>query len=429
MTILEILNDLASDNSRNAKIAKLKVQHDNQLLKSVIVAALDPFVNYYIRKIPKYEATSGPVASLCWALTELKKLSSRELTGNLGIAHLSTILSSLDAGDAEVIKRVIGKDLKCGASTSTVNTIWPELIHEYPCMLCSAHDEKLVKKIRFPAFVQCKEDGMRVNAIVRNGKCEFRSRNGKLLDLLGNLEAELIEMSGTTDVVFDGELLVHVDGVIADRQTGNGVLNKSVKGTISAKEAAQVHIHLWDRIDYADFVAGKSGQAYDERWERLTDCMNIAFAKVHAVECQVVNDLSEVQPIFKKYLARGLEGIILKDMKSIWEDKRSKSQIKFKAIEECDLKVVGIQMGTGKYEGMIGALLCESSDGILKADVGTGLKDEDRKKAHSEYLGKIVAVKYNMRIRNKQGEESLFLPVLVECREDKDVADSINSIK
>jgi hypothetical protein len=38
-------------------------------------------------------------------------------------------------------------------------------------------------------------------------------------------------------------------------------------------------------------------------------------------------------------------------------------------------------------------------------------------------------VKYNARIKNKQGEESLFLPVFVEVREDKNDADSSGEIK
>ena len=45
------------------------------------------------------------------------------------------------------------------------------------------------------------------------------------------------------------------------------------------------------------------------------------------------------------------------------------------------------------------------------------------------FRSKIVAVKYNARITNKQGEESLFLPIFVEVREDKDVADSSKDIK
>ena len=46
-----------------------------------------------------------------------------------------------------------------------------------------------------------------------------------------------------------------------------------------------------------------------------------------------------------------------------------------------------------------------------------------------DLLGKIVAVKYNARIKNNRGDESLFLPIFVEIREDKDVADSSKLIK
>ena len=44
-------------------------------------------------------------------------------------------------------------------------------------------------------------------------------------------------------------------------------------------------------------------------------------------------------------------------------------------------------------------------------------------------LDKIAAIKYNMRIKNKAGEESLFLPIVLEIRFDKEVADSSEVIK
>jgi ATP-dependent DNA ligase len=140
--------------------------------------------------------------------------------------------------------------------------------------------------------------------------------------------------------------------------------------------------------------------------------------------------LEHAQTIFEKYLAEGQEGIILKDMNGIWEDKRSKGQIKFKGELECDLRIVGVQMGTGKYDGMLGAILCESADGVIKVSVGSGFSDEQRKELiKQKLLDKIAAIKYNMRIKNKAGEESLFLPIVLEIRDDKEVADSSKDIK
>jgi hypothetical protein len=79
---------------------------------------------------------------------------------------------------------------------------------------------------------------------------------------------------------------------------------------------------------------------------------------------------------------------------------------------------------------MLGAIVCESSDGILRVSVGSGFSEEQRKQYWGEnILDKIVAVKYNMRSVDKQGKQSLFLPVFIELRNDKEVADSNDSIK
>jgi ATP-dependent DNA ligase len=102
---------------------------------------------------------------------------------------------------------------------------------------------------------------------------------------------------------------------------------------------------------------------------------------------------------------------------------------------ECDLEIIAVEEGTGKYAGKLGAVVCatRSEDGKrLTVSVGSGFNDAHRDNLWSirdSLIGKIVAVKYNMRIKNKVGEESLFLPIFVEVRDDKDVADSIGDIK
>jgi ATP-dependent DNA ligase len=302
-------------------------------------------------------------------------------------------------------------------------------------MLCSGYEQKLVDKIKYPAYAQMKMDGMRFNAIVRNGKVEFRSRNGKELNLLGNLEAEFAALAGDVDCVFDGELLVMFEGdhQFADRQTGNGILNKANKGTISVEEAALVRASVWDMIPFAYFTDGHCPVPYSKRFNtlvQLTSKQKSEDKKIWAVTSSIVETLEQAQGIFQEYLAEGYEGIILKDGSGEWEDKRSKSQIKFKGELECDLKIVGIEEGKGKYVGMLGNLLCESADGVVKVSVGSGLNDLQRKNLINENLvDRIVAIKYNSRIKNKLGDESLFLPIFIEIRDDKDIADTSKDIK
>ena len=441
MNINAFFNDLASNNSRIYKTEQLRKHAGDETLREVVRLALDPFTQFYQRKIPEYEfvgADSEHQTSLEMAIGNLYYLSSREVTGNAAIAHLRAILSGLEPDDAKVIERIIDKSLDCGVQVSTANDVWPGLIKEYPCMLCSPFEQKLVDKIKFPAYAQMKMDGMRFNAIVREGKVEFRSRNGKQILLLGHLEKEFAALAGDVDCVFDGELMVMFkeDYQFADRQTGNGILNKANKGTISDWEASLVHASLWDVIPYLYFTDGNCPVPYSKRFSSLTDLVNSQTTtittgkRIHLVASEIVETYEKAQEIFNEYLTLGYEGIILKDGSGEWEDKRAKHQIKFKGELECDLKIVAVEEGTGKYAGLLGAIVCESADGVVKVNVGSGFNDAHRKNLkEKDLVGKIVAVKYNARIKNKQGEESLFLPIFVEVRDDKDEADSSKDIK
>ena len=441
-SISTIFDSLAADNSRLAKEAILTENKDNKELQRTIKLALDPLISFYIRKIPAYNKKAKGSRTLAWAMDTIQnEFATRNVTGNAAIELLTNVLESLYEADAGVIEKIIKKDLRCGVSEATANKIWPNLVSTYPVMLASGFDQKLVDKIKFPAYCQLKLDGMRFNAIVRNGTVEYRSRNGKELNIPSKLFSDallkLADLYGA-DYVFDGELLV-VDsaGKPLDRKTGNGILSKGVKGTMSDKEASMVRVTLWDAIPFTGFQAGVYKTPYNERFMELMQ--NVDFLKgvstighlVDIVWTKEVNTQLEAQNIFEKFLADGQEGTILKSKTNIWEDKRSKEQIKFKGELECDLVVVGWEEGTGKNVGRLGALVCESSDGLIQVNVGSGYSDEQRKEYTKKYTnGKIVTVKYNARIKDRgDGVERLFLPTFIEMREDKNEADSSKRIK
>ena len=439
----KIFNQLAATSSRLEKEAILTANKNNSVLRWACFLALDPFTNFYIRKIPKYKTGIGPYTSLQYALDKLFALSTRQVTGNAAIEYLTKLLEELEPEDAKVIERVIEKDLRCGVSEATANKIWPGLVLTYPCMLASGYEDKLVNKITWPANVQLKLDGMRFNAIVDGKKktVEFRSRNGKLLNLLSELEQEFLAIAGNDDVVFDGELNVMDNDTLQfmPRQIGNGILSKAQKGTLTQGDAALIHATVWDWIPYADFKIGVSTIPYRMRLNSLFSTMDgtgfsdkteYRVGKVHKVWNKNVDSLEEAQKEFEHLLGEGQEGIILKDLNGHWEDRRAKHQIKFKGELECDLMCVDWVEGTGKNAGRLGALVLESSDGKIKVNVGTGFTDNDRDSISKKVIGRVIAIKYNGRIVDqKSGVSSLFLPVFIEIRNDKDKADSSKSVK
>jgi len=445
-SVFNILHDLESDNSRLYKEDILNVNKDNELLKRVLKAALDPYTQYYQRKIPKYERVDfASVWTLNLALIQLQSLTKREYTGNAAIEHLQTILSSVTEDNAEVIKRVVTKDLKCGVNIATVNKIFGKgFIETYPCMLASAFNQKAFEAIKYPALVQTKMDGMRANIIIdAEGIVDVRSRNGKQISLSGHFDEfvkNVFYKSPTLEsldvfhgAVLDGELLVldENDLFILDRKTGNGILNKAVKGTITPEETARVRFECWDMIPLEDFKKGICEIPYFDRLAVLKERMDQVYNAqedhlIGILKTETVASYADCEEIFNEALAAEEEGIIVKNGDSPWENKRSKYQVKMKAELEADLLVESTIEGSGKYEGLVGSLSCTTKDGSLKVNVGSGLSDEDRKKDPAEYIGKIISVKYNEKIKDKNSEHwSLFLPIFQELRLDKSEADNI----
>jgi len=443
-SVSEILKELESDNGRLFKINVLEENLDNRLFERVVKATLDPYTQYYIRKIPDFifDVTTEKL-DLDWALGKLKMLSDRVVTGNDARDHLKMVLETLTLEDADVVTRIIGKDLKCGVNVSTVNKAYGKgFIEKYPCMLASAYNEKNFKHIKYPAIVQIKSDGMRANIIMNaNGNVEIRSRNGKDIELHGHFDEVVRSVfyskpSGATldqfrSAVIDGELVVLDENLeyVLDRKTGNGILNKAVKGTISKEEVKRVRLVAWDLIPLDDFKALRCDIPYFDRLDVLRqrmDEVSNTFDK-QLIEIQTtafVDNFEQAQLFFNEALSDGEEGVIVKNGDSPWEDKRSKYQVKMKAELEADLLVTEWNEGTGRIEGLMGSVTCVSADGGLEVHVGSGFNDEDRKMVAGDIVGKIITVKYNEVIQDKnKDKKSLFLPIFEEIRLDKNVAD------
>lgn len=433
-SVYSVLKKLESNNSKNFKLEVLESEKDNVELQMFFSYALDSRIQFYQRKIPSYKPAANPGMNLVTAMVAIfSTLATRKLTGNAAIDFLQGVLSSLSAEDAYVIERIIEKDPKCGVSDSTVNKVWSGHIFEYPVMLCSAYSEKLLNKLHWKngVYVQLKSDGLRCNIIIRDGAVTAFTRSGKAIETFGVFDSLAKEMN---NVMIDGELLMkNEDGTIMDRKTGNGLVNKIVKGKGNAALAKQMYLAAWDLVALDDFEKEVSAVSYSDRFSVLAykinlvqeyhDCTNVGM-----IDSFIVHSIEEATKIYESYLEQGQEGIIVKDPTSIWENKRSKQLIKFKAELTADLLCVGYNPGTGRYEGQIGSLICESADGLLKVNV-SGRGDEMRGTDPSEFIGKVVEVMYNEKIQERNGSWSLFLPRFVTVRFDKETANTLTEIQ
>lgn len=427
--IYNILNQLKNTSSRNGKEEILRSLSGETLrvFKMVAVMALSPGHDFYVRKYPRKGYHKGTL-SLEDALMQLEQLTSRKLTGNAAIAFLEKLDSELSVGDADVLHRVIQRDLRCGVSSATLNKIWPNLIYVHPYMRCSDFTKKNMKNIKFPCFSQTKEDGHYTDIIVRHdGSISYMSRSGSILaNYHGGPYEEIFRRC--PGYVFQGEAVVlEENGTgIMDRSKGNGYLNSN------SVDPNRIVFILWDMIPVESWKEGKCSTEYAFRLKNLAGFINDHCDKgsnICLIETKVVSSVDAIMEHFKENLEKGLEGTVIKNFHGAWEPGTSKDQVKCKVEFTCDLRVVAIKEGTGKNKGLMGALLCESEDGLVQVSVGGGYSDKQRKEYnHEGILNQIIEVKANDILVTDNGI-SLYLPRHVKLRKDKTEADSYDRIK
>ncbi|QPI13915.1 DNA ligase [Serratia phage 4S] len=486
--ILDILNELAATDSINKKKAIVAREKDNELLKRVFLLAYSKRFNYGIKKWPQKVNRLG-FTLLPDALDFLEtKLATRVLSGNAAIDALAGIIDDLShgqPGEEEVLRRVMMRDLECGTGQTIANQIWKNLIPQQPQMLASSYDEKqIAKHIKFPAYAQLKADGARAFAEITDDGVTFFSRAGNEYKGLNKLAADLMDATvelrkqHPAGIMIDGELVYHepkkepqgldflfeetpetsndTELAIVDRSTSNGFANKALKGTLTSEEALGMKFQVWDLVPLDEvYSEGKvKGLKYDARFYLLTEIVK-GYDTMILIENHVVRNLKEAGVIYKKYVDEGLEGIILKNMDSYWENKRSKNMYKFKEVIDIALEVIDYYAHS-KDPNKIGGVTLKSSCGRIVTDCGSGFTDTTRKKIDGVWvdipiterheldreflmkearkgklIGRIADMECNGWTTSKGRKDdtlSLFLPIIKGFRFDKTKADSFEEV-
>lgn len=420
----ETIKSLAATSKRTEKEAILKdLSPENaELFKRVAIATYCPFRNYWMTSFDMPEDFHDNI-TLDTAISQLMQVTSRVVTGHAARKFMTHLAGSLSEENAEVLQLIIGRDLKCGASESTVNKIWPDTIYVHPYERCSSFNAKNLANIRLPAFSQTKEDGLYIDVVIRNKEVSYRSRSGAFKEF--NSEVNDPKFRLVDNIVFMGEALVWEEdfSAIMSRKAGNGYLNSD---DIDPKRICFV---FWDMIPIEDYDKRKCAVAYKIRLMQLKKFIEMADTKnLMLSDTKVVNSVKEIIEHFKEKVLEGLEGTVVKNMDAPWEDGDSKDKVKIKIEFECELKIVGVELGTGKNTGKLGAYQCESADGLVKVSVGGGFSDKQRSNMYE--IGSVIGVKSNDLVDDvtNPGVWSLFLPRHTKLRPDKKNADTYNTI-
>ena len=200
------------------------------------------------------------------------------------------------------------------------------------------------------------------------------------------------------------------------------------------KENAQADdsvFNIFDIIPLQDFRRGYWNAQLSKRINLLEamrpviDTMpNVELLPHIMVDLDTAEGKNQLERYAKDNVNAGFEGIMIKNVDAPYECKRNTFWMKWKPTITVDLEVVGIEEGTGRNKGRLGALVCNGVDDgkEITVNVGSGFSDEDRDDywANSNsVIGRTAEILCDVITQNQDGTYSLRFPRFVRFRDDK----------
>jgi DNA ligase 1 len=418
--VLHIINQIKATSSRNEKEAILKQHKNNEALRKILDAALNPYIVFGIgeKKLKKFVNKATGKEN---KFNDLFEVIEYLKVHNTGTDHdVKMVAEFLNAQDDEELKKlykeVITKTLKIGATAKSINKAFGEkFIPEFNVMLAKKFEDE-EHKVKGKEFaITEKLDGMRTIMIVENGNVIFFSRQGQPITGLVEIVRDAVFLP---DNVYDGELLIANADDYKDRE----VLQETLKIARKDGEKRGLVLHLFDMIPINEFKEGKSKATYRKRKEELVSIiekLNSPYIKV-VPNLYVGKDLDVIPKLLEEMNRKGKEGLMLNVSDGKYQCKRTDVLLKIKSMNTMDCRVIGFEEGTGKNKGKLGALIVDYKGFELR--VGSGFTDEDREyiwNNKDEFLNAIVEIQYFRESRNQNGGLSVSYPIYICKRDDK----------
>ena len=390
--------------------------------------ALDPMITFGLKQIP--EKTDEDGLGLSWdsftAITE--RLRNRTLTGNAARDAVDALIKQATQKEWNGwYRRILIKDLRCGASEKTINKVVEKKYDNYaiPVFGCQlAHDSaNHESKVTGKKLIEVKLDGVRVITIVYpDGRVDMFSRNGKELVNFPHVTEQISSVVKKTPppyaLVLDGEIM---SSSFQDLMT-----QVHRKSDVKANDAI---LNLFDFVPLENFEQGiwnKSQTVRSQMVQAWVEKNHVDLPNVTCLANELVDlDTAEGQLRYKEInaqaVAGGYEGIMIKDPEAGYECKRSVAWLKLKPFIEVSLEVVDVEEGTGRNVGRLGAIVCQGVDDgkTIRVNVGSGFSDSDRDSywaSRDSLLGQIVEVRADAVTQNQDGTYSLRFPRFLRFR-------------
>jgi len=171
---------------------------------------------------------------------------------------------------------------------------------------------------------------------------------------------------------------------------------------------------LWTkRDDFENVSSIVRTQLPDDRWKQIThnifevpnqpggllkrlDVLRAYLDKNPNSNIQIIpqtqiNAKTQLAEFLKEVVGNKGEGVVVRNPDTLYQTGRLSSALKVKKYFDTECTVLDILPGKGKYKGLMGSVLCQTSAG-KQLKIGSGFKDKDR--ANPPAIGSKITFKY-----------------------------------
>ena len=414
---------------------------NSQVFLGLLKACYNPYVTFGVKQIPE---TVGIIdAENPWTeFNELMvQLSQRRLTGHAARDAIQEMAERFDSNEWNTfLAPVLKRDMRAGISDKTINKITKGTDYEIPIFGCQlATNSEGRPEMKGTKRLEPKLDGVRALFTVIPSDFGVTvvcySRNGKVFENFGHIEdqihdnwTKMVRACVSTD---QGRSLIN--GFVLDGEViGNTFqeLMRQARRKTDAQADDSV-LNIFDIIPLQDFRRGHWNAQLRKRIA-LLDAIRPVIDTLPNVELlpHIMVDLDtaagkdQLERYAKDNVNAGFEGIMIKELEAPYICKRSTDWMKWKPTITVDLEVVGVEEGTGRNLGRLGALVCNGVDDgkEITVNVGSGFSDADRDSYWADsniIIGRTAEILCDVITQNQDGTYSLRFPRFVRFRDDK----------
>lgn len=419
----KFVKEITASASRKYKQEVLTKYKDDEVVKQYLKINYDPYTIFGISEKKLHKQVSCVVYPADHVFDLFYWLEKHNTGTDAAIKMCQetlAVIASKDQDAAALLEELICKDLSIGVDSKTINSVMPNLIPQFSCMLAQKYFEKPEKLSGKTFAITTKLDGFRLIALKdKFGNIKFYSRVGQLVEGLVEIEAELKD-NFPNNIALDGELTIsnYFDMPSKDAYKAASKIIR-LKGDTPK---TGLTYRVFDMMTAEEFISQSCPAIYDARRSLLD---SYAGKATHIEVLPVLyrgNDTSKITEFLDKITSEGGEGCILNlcDAPYVWN--RTWNLLKVKKMNTLDLQIIGFEEGTGRLAGTLGAILVRYKNGNV-VKVGSGFTDWLRVEIwnnQGKYLDRICEIQWFEETTNADGGISLRFPIFKDFRDSWD---------